>query len=685
MNSFHSLEEVLGAYLEAVDAGLPPDRDDLLARHPDLAAELERFFTEEDKFGRLAAPLRPIAQAARIDGADTESTARTMPESFTRPSSTMPCTFGDYELLEEIAVGGMGVVYKARQRSPNRLVALKMILAGRWAGHADVQRFRNEAEAAARLDHPNIVPIYEVGEHDGQIYFSMKLIEGGSLATSLGVARWCDDPRAAAKLIATTALAIHHAHQRGLLHRDLKPANILLDLAGEPHVTDFGLAKQLPTPDTESRPASLTQTGALLGTPSYMAPEQAAPEKGAVTTATDIYGLGAVLYALLSGRPPFAGDSVLDTLAQVRTAEPVPPRRLKPNLPRDLETICLKCLEKEPGRRYASAAHVAEDLVRFLEGKPILARPISPVARLTKWARRRPALAALLAVSVAAVATVALVSMIYQGELRRALDQARAAGDEAERRKEQAAGNYRQARDAVQKILAQAADRSRAGLPKLQELRRAQQEEALAFFLNIATQQGDEAEVLSNIAGARFQAGMMQMELGRVQQSRDNLERARDLLAELADRFPDAPDYRERLAEVWIALAGWHAMNAEGADYLRKALAQFEELCGAEPENEQYQSGRAVCHHNLGHAAWNQKDLTHAEEHAAGIGDSDRVEENSSGTARSPRQDRSDSAQSVCIVSAPAQAPRRSPSDARTSGSRLGGASPRGPSRLRER
>jgi eukaryotic-like serine/threonine-protein kinase len=296
-------------------------------------------------------------------------------------------SFGDYEIQKELGRGGMGVVYQARQISLNRPVALKMIKAGLLAGSDELRRFQNEAEAVALLDHPSIVPVYEVGCHDGQHYFSMKLVPGGSLAPLMD--RYRKDPRAAAILVAEAAEAVAHAHARGILHRDIKPANILVDDRGRPFVTDFGLAKRV---DGDSE---LTHSGAILGTPAYMAPEQASGRRGAVTTATDVYGLGSVLYALLTGRPPFSGDSAAETLERVRAAAPVPPSKINPRAPRDLEVICLKCLEKDPQRRYASAQALADDLGHYLADEPITARPVGRAERAQRWCRRNPVVAGL--------------------------------------------------------------------------------------------------------------------------------------------------------------------------------------------------------------------------------------------------------------------------------------------------
>src|SRR6266536_3559535 len=305
---------------------------------------------------------------------------------------------GDYELLEEVGRGGQGVVFRARQKSLNRTVALKVISLGQWASKAHLKRFRLEAEAAAHLEHPGIVPIHEVGERDGSCYFSMKFVEGGQLDE---VARREPMPiRRAAELIANVARTVHYAHEHGILHRDIKPGNILLDAKGEPHLTDFGLARLV---ESES---SVTRTLEVLGTPSYMAPEQAGAKNAQLTSATDVYGLGAVLYQLLTGHPPFAGGTTYETIKLLLDTEPRQPRLLNPKIDRDLATICLKCLEKDPHRRYPSALALAEDLERWLKHEPILARHTGIIGRSGKWVRRNPT-SALLEASLIALAAAA--------------------------------------------------------------------------------------------------------------------------------------------------------------------------------------------------------------------------------------------------------------------------------------
>jgi serine/threonine protein kinase len=294
-----------------------------------------------------------------------------------------------YELLGELGRGGMGVVFRAKQVALGREVAVKVIRAGGFARPSDLRRFRNEAEAVARLDHPNIVPIYDVGRSQGRDYFSMKLIAGAGLDRRLS--SFVGDLRESARLVSRTARAIAHAHERGVLHRDLKPANILVDAQGEPHVTDFGLARRL---DAEG---DLSLSGDVIGTPSYMSPEQAAGCSGTLTTAADIYGLGAVLHALLTGKAPHTGSTLVEILERVRDERAEPPSHLNPRVPRDLDVICLKCLEKDPKRRYTSASELADDLDRWLEGRPIAARPIDSPTRVLMWCRRHPLPAGLLA------------------------------------------------------------------------------------------------------------------------------------------------------------------------------------------------------------------------------------------------------------------------------------------------
>jgi TolB-like protein/thioredoxin-like negative regulator of GroEL len=348
-------------------------------------------------------PDAPVAADQENEAANRrmgESARPPSPRFADSPFQSVPMLgeLGDYELLEEIGRGGQGVVFRARQKSLNRTVALKVISLGQWASKAHLKRFRREAEAAASLDHPCIVPIYEVGERDGSCYFSMKFVEGGQLDEV--VRRTPMSIRQAAELIAKVARTVHYAHEHGILHRDIKPGNILLDAKGEPHLTDFGLARLV---ESES---SVTQTLDVLGTPSYMAPEQAVGNNAAVSSATDVYGLGAVLYQLLTRHPPFAGGTTYETIKLLESTEPRPPRLLNPKVDRDISTICLKCLEKDPKRRYSSALALAEDLERWLKHEPIVARHTGIFARGRKWVRRNPT-SALLAASLFALAAAA--------------------------------------------------------------------------------------------------------------------------------------------------------------------------------------------------------------------------------------------------------------------------------------
>src|SRR5262249_11723103 len=451
--------------------GEKPGLDEYLRRFPSLADQLQMQFEVES------------ALQAEGDGhadglaADTWKGGRP-PSDIGLPT---PETDGGYELLEVLGRGGMGVVYKARQRSLNRLVALKMIRA--HAAPDDLVRLRIEAEAIARLQHPNIVQIIEVGEMDGGPFLALEYVAGGSLAQQLNGKPW-PAPRAA-ELTETLARAVHCAHEQGIVHRDLKPANILLrrksdnrapesetiarletvksDAAAmssgpstpdfEPKITDFGLAKL-----TVGNSAELTATGDFLGTPSYTAPEQAMGRVHAIGPATDVYALGAILYELLTGRPPFQGTSALDTLDQVRRQEPVPPSRLQSKLSRDLETICLKCLEKEPRKRYASALLLAEDLRRFQSGQPITARPVRWTERAWKWARRHPAGAGPIAVTALASPALALGGWLTAGALSRSANELKKSAEREHELRVKAEEHFARAVSAVEQMLTEVGD-----------------------------------------------------------------------------------------------------------------------------------------------------------------------------------------------------------------------------------
>jgi WD40 repeat protein len=427
------LNDLLAEYLDALAAGRAPDRTALLARHPDLAPELSQFFANHDQLALLAGtPTRATADAA-------------VPEA--PPPPPPDRRLGDYQILHEIARGGMGVVYRVRQVSLSREVALKMILPGQAASPQTLRRFRVEAEAAAHLDHPNIVPIYEVGELDGQPYFTMKLVEGGSLAQRLAESPAPPLP-GLVRMMAQVARAVHHAHQRGVLHRDLKPANILLqapaapDRGFEPLVTDFGLAKRV------EQDVGLTQSQTVVGTAYYMPPEQAQARNDTLTTAADVWALGAILYECLTGRPPFVGASYFDTLLKVVEEPVLPPRRRNPRVHPDLEAVCLRCLEKDPAKRYDSALELAEDLERWLAGDAVSVRRQTTAERARRWARRNPLAATLLAAVGVLMAVVTAGSLLAAWHVAAARDRADANAREAQDNAHKAALLADQERDA---------------------------------------------------------------------------------------------------------------------------------------------------------------------------------------------------------------------------------------------
>jgi serine/threonine protein kinase/lipopolysaccharide biosynthesis regulator YciM len=433
------IDEGCNRFERAWQAGPRPRLEDYLGDtpEPERAALLRELIALDMAYRRQAGEQPQAAEyhARFPDLAFSLTPTRADPPSpgtLERPqaSAALPDVPG-YEILQELGRGGMGVVYWAWQTGLHRPVALKMVLAGAHAGPNELARFRTEAEAAARLQHAHIVQIHDIGQHEGRPYLALEYVDGGSLARKLDGTPW---PAArAVQLIETLARAIEHAHRQGVVHRDLKPGNVLLTKEGQPKVTDFGLAKLL-----VGGGDPLTRTGAILGTPSYMAPEQAEGKTQEMGPATDVYALGAILYELLTGRPPLKAATPLETVRQVVTTEPVPPRRLQPGVPRDVETVCLKCLHKPAARRYATAEELAEDLCRFQAGEPIVARPVGHLERGWKWARRRPAAAALVGVTVLALAGGVTGVLWYADRERDRANQESALRREADDQRDQA-------------------------------------------------------------------------------------------------------------------------------------------------------------------------------------------------------------------------------------------------------
>jgi serine/threonine-protein kinase len=475
-----------------------------------------------------------------------------------------------YEVIGELGRGGMGVVYHARQIGLNRLVALKMILAGPHASSTVINRFIAEAQAVARFQHPNIVQVFEVGEHAGLPYFSLEYVDGGTLAKK--VHKEPQPPRYAAAVVEQLARAMQYAHERGIVHRDLKPANILLAADGTPKVTDFGLAKQL------EGDSGQTQSGQVLGTPSYMAPEQARGEVEHVGPLADVYALGAILYDLLTGRPPFAGSSLLDTLEMVRTREPVPPGQFTGKLPRDIETICLKCLQKDPAKRYATAGELADDLKRFLEGRPIVARPVGAFEKAWRWAKRNPVGAAAVLLAVA----VLVVPSILSWQLFVANGVAEAAKKNAEEERDQKE-IARKAEEAAK--LTAVAEEKKA--KEAREVAGEQRKVALDTIRTVLIDIDNEMRTRTTLAPIRLR--IIDKMLGRLDSVRDTalknpLEDRTEGLAygrigmiySLANRFTDA--------SLW----------------LRKSYAICSSLVANEPDDEINLKNASIISHDLG-------------------------------------------------------------------------------------
>jgi serine/threonine-protein kinase len=514
------------------------------------------------------------------------------------PVSGEPSSIGPYRVQRLLGAGGMGEVYLALQQWPRRQVALKIIQAGPRASRGRLARFRAEAEAIARLGHPHIVRLYDVGEHEGRPYFTMEYVEGGNLAERVAQAPMT--ARSAARLLEILALAVHAAHEQGIIHRDLKPSNVLLAADGTPKVSDFGLAKQVEAPGEGDALGCQTESGAILGTPRYMAPEQAAGRGALIGPAVDIYALGAILYEVLTGRPPFQAADVLETLEQVRSREPIPPGRLLPGLPADLGTICLKCLEKEPTRRYATAADLADDLERFLREQPIRARPAGVLVRVRKWARRQPAQAGLVAVSGLALAALVVGALVHDARLQTQTRRAEAA-------EQRARANYRHARDTVSGMLERLDDPRWGRAAQLYELKKEQTEDALAFYKAVALERDDrDPAVQLDVATAYLQAGLIEYATSRFDDAGQSLEKARQLFERLVAGDPDNLDYQRPLARCWNHLGHLHALRrGTGDDPLRcyrAALAIAEQMWRERPEDSVIRGYVLSVSHNVANA-----------------------------------------------------------------------------------
>jgi len=516
--------------------------------------------------------------------ADDSSADRTTDSSKSR--NELPREFGHYELLEEIGRGGMGVVYRARQADADRIVALKLIRRDLIqtlptdSESSVLERFRHEFQAAARLEHENIVTVYEVGKVDAEPFFSMRFVEGRSLTEIL---REGPIPnRRAAAYIGPVARAVNEAHSQGVLHRDLKPQNILVDRKNDrPMVADFGLAKLCQGGE------ELTQAGDIMGSPPYMSPEQAM-DSSTVTAATDVYSLGATLYHILTGRPPFQAATGLETLRQVIDEEPVPPRQLNPSINRDLETICLKCLQKEPSRRYESAAELADDIDRYLGGEPIKARPISTPQRIIRWCGRNRLVSTLIA-STSTFLILALVASIV-GYVRTA-----AALREAE-------AGYREARRTVDEFFTQVSEDDLLNQPGMQPLRRELLEQALEYYRRFALQRGDDPALRDELALTHFRVGRITEMLDSPEAALPSYQLALSIQRELLEQTPDDPHH---LAEIGDTLSAMGRILSQ-SDQLDRAREVHEEateirakLQATDPSNAEFLRKLASSHMNL--------------------------------------------------------------------------------------
>lgn len=599
-------------------SGSPISHHEIIEEHPDLmpelAAELEKLSVQRSQQETVdLADANPSETdepgSAELlstgDGnsgttvtfrnpAELPDTKQELPDSETpadSPSNEVQTTasaqpFGEYELLDVLGRGGMGVVYRARQVRLNRLVALKMILSGQFASDTDVQRFHAEAEAAAKLEHPGIVPIYEIGIYQGHHYFSMQYIEGESLAAKIRENPL--DSQTAARYVEKIASAMAYAHQRGVLHRDLKPANVLIDTNDEPHVTDFGLAKRV---DSES---DMTLTGQVLGTPSYMPPEQALGWQDLIGPQADVYALGALLYALITGRPPFQAQNTAATLLQVIQTQPVEPRTLNPAIDRDVETICLKCLEKDPDKRYQGADALALELGRYLRGEPIQARPISRPQRLWRWCRRQPLVAGLSAAILLSMLVGTAVSTYFGIESSRNATSFRSERDRANQKAAEAEAALRETEATIDQYIETVENAELLREPRFQPLLKDLLQDALAHYKRYlerydAGETDLDLEHQVKLARSLGKVGQLNHSRGSHTEALQAQQRALQLWQAVVDAEPDETDHRRELAVCYRRMGDVSRSLGDltaGEVAFEKCLALTKELVAADPSAE---------------------------------------------------------------------------------------------------
>jgi serine/threonine-protein kinase len=573
-------------------AGEAPQLDEYLQRFPQLSSQLRIQFEIEGVIeGQLPLP--------RTVGGGASHTRHSIAPP---PLDRLPVVPG-YDILEELGRGGMGVVFKARQIELDRIVALKMILPPPIAASEELAallvRLRGEALAISRLKHPDIVQIFDRGEYNGLTYLVLEYVEGGSLARKLaGVPQ---PAQQAAALLERLARAMQAAHQAGVLHRDLKPANVLLTSDGSPKISDFGLAKRL------DDPVGQTASAAWLGTPCYMAPEQAAGRNREVGVPADVYALGSILYELLTGRPPFRAVTVADTLQQVKTDDPVPPSRLAAKVPRDLETICLKCLLKEPSWRYPSAGALADDLRRFLAGEPIHAHPASRAERLLRWTRRRPAAAALVVVSVVAGLALVIGAFWHTIQLQAALDRAEDLGRERQQQYERAEANLSLADDVVDEMVTWVGHRRLANVPQMEQARSEVLERAVKLHQRLLQEDNSNPKLRLRTALSLDRLAESYRLLGRRDQAEKVQRQAIDMHEKLTAEFPTEADHRRNLAGSYhnLSIQFSNARRYPEADRAeRHSIDLYDKLAQESPARPLDRKLLADGHNHLGNVLW---------------------------------------------------------------------------------